>query len=328
MSQSRRELKVGAFILMCLILLGVLLLQFSKGNTLFRKTYLVTLDAGNVAGLRADAVVLMSGVKVGTVMRTELSPQGTNVLIHLKIYGEYIVRDDARFAIESSGFLGDQYIAIYPELSQGKPLTNGATAYVEAPFNLQEAARAANGFIKRMDETAKKLDGAISDVRRLVLNESTLTNLAFTVGTLKQVSQDALVTVDNINLLIKTNGEPVNVAVSNLLIFSDHLNGVARSVQAIVDTNGTQISIALSNLATSSAMLTNILGGVQSGQGLAGTLLKNQDVANNVSTITSNLAVTSANLNRLGFWHFLFYHPKSPENEKAAKFAPAPGRNP
>ncbi len=139
---------------------------------------------------------------------------------------------------------------------------------------MQEAARAANGFIKRMDETAKKLDGAISDVRRLVLNEATLTNLAFTVGTLKQVSQDALVTVDNINLLIKTNGEPVNVAVSNLLIFSDHLNGVARSVQGIVDTNGAQISTALSNLATSSAMLTKYSGRSSIRRGLGRHLVK------------------------------------------------------
>ena len=170
------------------------------------------------------------------------------------------------------------------------------------------------------------MDDAISDVRRLVLNEATLTNLAFTVGTLKQVSQDALVTVDNVNLLIKTNGEPVNLAVSNLLAFSDKLNGVARSVQGIVDTNQSQISSALSNLNTSTAMLTNILGGVEAGQGLAGTLLKNQAVANDVSTLASNLAVTSGNLNRLGLWHFLWYHPKPAENEKG-KFAPAPERN-
>ncbi|HEX3797278.1 MAG TPA: MlaD family protein [Verrucomicrobiae bacterium] len=328
MSQSRLELKVGAFVVMCLVLLAALLLQFSKGNTLFRKTYQITLDAENVAGLRADAAVLMSGVKVGTVMKTELSPQGTNVLIHVKIYGQYIIRDDARFAVESAGFLGDQYVAVYPELSQGKPLTNGSTVYVEAPFNLQEAAKSANGFIKRMDETAKKLDGAISDVRRLVLNETTLTNLSFTVGTLKQVSVDALTTVDNINQLIRTNGQPVNLAVSNLVLFSHHLNDVALQIHGIVDTNRAQISQALSNINTSTDMLTNILGSVQAGQGLAGTVLKNQEVADNVSSIVSNLAVTTGNLNRLGLWHFIWYHPKAADEDKQLKFAPAPPRQP
>jgi hypothetical protein len=38
--------------------------------------------------------------------------------------------------------------------------------------------------------------------------------------------------------------------------------------------------------------------------------LKNQEMANNVSTIASNLAVTTSNLNRLGLWHFIWYHPK------------------
>ncbi len=328
MNQPRLELKVGAFVLLCLVLFGFLLLQFSKGNTLFRKTYDITLDAENIAGLKAEAVVLMSGVKVGTVMRTDLSPQGTNVFIHIKIYGDYVIRDDAHFAIESSGFLGDQYVAIYPELSQGKPLTNGATAHVDAPFNLIEAARSADGFIKRMDATAQKLDDAISDVRRLVLNESTLTNLSFTIATLKQASQDAQITVDNINQLIRTNGAPITVGISNLVTFSDQLKGVAQSVQDVVNTNGAQISMVLSNLNASSAMLTNILGGVESGQGLAGGLLKNQPMANDVSAIASNLAVTTSNLNRLGLWHFIWYHPKPEATNASGRSPSGPGHNP
>ena len=114
----------------------------------------------------------MSGVQVGTVAETRLSPEGTNVSIYLKIYNQYIIRDDARFIIEQSGFLGDQYVAIYPGLNQGTILTNNAVAHAEEPFNLLAAARSANGFIQRIDTAAKKLDDAINDVRRLVLNEN------------------------------------------------------------------------------------------------------------------------------------------------------------
>ena len=52
--------------------MAVLLLQFSKGNTLFRQTYTVILDASNVGGLRNKASVLMSGVQVGTVSAIKL----------------------------------------------------------------------------------------------------------------------------------------------------------------------------------------------------------------------------------------------------------------
>jgi phospholipid/cholesterol/gamma-HCH transport system substrate-binding protein len=321
MSKNRLELKVGLFVFFCLVILAALLLQFSKGATFLQgSTYTVILEAANVGGLRPEAGVLMSGVKVGAVSKTVLSPQGTNVSIYLKIHSQFVLHDDALFVIEQSGFLGDQYVAIYPGLNQGQLMTNGSVAHVEPPFNLQEAARSANGFIKRLDGTAKKLDAAIDDVRRLVLNEKTLTNIAFTISTLKQVSDDALVTVDNVNLLIKTNGAPIDLAISNLVIFSSQLDSVAQSAQAIVNTNGPQIAAAISNIQTSTAILTNLLSDVQAGKGLAGGLLRNQVIADNVAELTRNLAITSSNLNRLGLWHFIWYHPKVAEtNAPSAK---------
>jgi len=323
MNKKGLEVKVGAFVFICLVVLAALLLQFSKGVTLFQHSYTVILEASNVGGLRKEAGVLMSGVKVGHVSKTVLSPQGTNVSIYLDIFSEVAVHDDALFVIEQSGFLGDQYVAIYPGLNLGPKLTNGSVAHVEPPFNLQEAARSANSFIKRLDGTAKKLDEAIEDVRRLVLNEKTLTNIAFTISTLQQVSADALMTVDNVNFLIKTNGAPIDLAISNLVLFSSQLNAVAQSAQSLVDTNGPQICAAISNVQTSTAILTNLLGEVQAGKGLAGGLIKNQVIADNVAELTSNLAVTSSNLNRLGLWHFIWYHPKSPETNSTSPRHPA-----
>ena len=74
-------------------------------------------------------------------------------------------------------------------------LTNGAEVNCEAPFNLQEVARSAAGFIQRIDETAKKLDASVTDLRRVVLNEQTLTNFAVTIDNLRSVSERAMGTV-------------------------------------------------------------------------------------------------------------------------------------
>jgi phospholipid/cholesterol/gamma-HCH transport system substrate-binding protein len=319
MSQPRLELKVGFFVLLALILMGVLMLQFSKGNTLFRQTYTVVLRASNVGGLRNKASVLMSGVQVGTVSAIKLSPGGTNVSIYLKIYSEYEIHDDARFVIEQSGFLGDQFVAIYPGENKGKLLTNLSEANAQEPFNLLEVARSASGFIQRIDHTAKNLDDAISEVRRDVLNEQTLTNLSFTIATLRQASQDALITIDNVNSVIKTNGVPIGVTISNLVNFSQRLNDFVDSAKGILNTNEPTISTTLSNLQASSATLTNLLNDVQHGKGLAGAVFENQNVADNVSNLTANLVITSSNLNRYGLWHLLFHKEKSPETNAAAK---------
>src|SRR5262245_31121370 len=100
MSQSRFEIRVGLFIFVCLALLAGLLIRFSKGASYFRPTYDIVLRASNVGGLRQKASVLMSGVQVGAVSQISLSPEGTNVMITVKIYEPYIIRDDARFVIE------------------------------------------------------------------------------------------------------------------------------------------------------------------------------------------------------------------------------------
>ena len=319
MSKPRTEIKVGFFVALALVLMALLLLQFSKGNTLFRKTYTIILKASNVGGLRNKASVLMSGVQVGSVSAIKLASGGTNVSIYLKVYSEFELRDDARFIIEQSGFLGDQFVAIYPGESKGNILTNLAEAHAQEPFNLLEVARSASGFIQRIDQTAKNLDDAISDVRKNLLNEKTLTNLSATIATLRQASLDALTTVDNINSLIQSNGVPIGATISNLVDFSHRLNDFVDSAKAVVSTNEPQISATLSNLRASSATLTNLFNGVQQGQGLAGVLLKSQGVADNVSNLTANLAVTSSNLNRYGLWHLLFHKEKPLETNAAAK---------
>lgn len=189
----------------------------------------------------------------------------------------------------------------------------------EAPFNLMEVARSTSGFITRIDDTAKKLDAAIADLRRLVLNEETLSNVAATVGTMRVASAHAVTTVDNINALVETNSVPVAVTLSNLVAFSDQLNRLST-------TNAPEISDAIKNVESASETLRSLLGELHAGKGLAGTLLKDPQVATNFATLVNNLALTSSNLNRLGLWGIL-WKPKPPRTNVVAKPIYT-GRNP
>ena len=56
---------------------------------------------------------------------------------------------------------------------------------------------------------------------------------------------------------------------------------------------------------------------LQSGQGLAGTLLQNEQLSTNVQAIAANLTITTSNLNRLGLWHFLWHHECRPQTQPA-----------
>jgi len=322
MTKSRLEWKVGVFVLVGLVLLAALLLQFSKGTTFFRPTKTILLRAPNVGGLKVRSSVLMAGVQIGTVSDIKLSPTGTNVTISLKLFDQYKIHKDARFIIEQSGFLGDQYIAILYTHNQGDFFEEGDIAEAEAPFNMQEVARAAGGFIQRVDETAKRLNDAIADVRRLVLNEQTLTNLATAVGNLRVVSERALGTVEELDALVASNSPALAYAGSNLVNFSEQLNHFAAGLSGVLATNRDQVHTAVKNIETSSDVLKNVLVELQAGKGLAGNLLKNEQLAESVTQFAKNLSITSSNLNRLGLWGILWQR-KPPRTNPPAQ---GPGR--
>ena len=323
MEKSRLEIKVGLFVFVGLALLAVLLIQFSKGTSIFRGTYELRLHASNVGGLKQRASVLLAGVQVGNVSDIQLARNGKSVTILLRIYNSYKIYHDARFVIQQSGFLGDQYVAILPTANTLPLLTNGENVECEAPFNLQETARAAAGFIQRIDETARKLNAAINDVRRLVLNEQTLTNFADTIGNLRTVSEQATNTIASLNALVVTNGTQINLAVSNVVFFSQDLIGLSDSAHELISTNGPEISASIKNIQASTEALKKLVDDLQSGRGVAGALLNNEQLSNNVQTVAANLAITTSNLNQFGLWHLLWHHePPPPKTTPGALLSP------
>jgi len=302
------QLKVGLFVFIGLVLLAVLLIQFSKSTSLFRGTYALHLHASNVGGIKPRAQVLLAGVQVGTVTDIQLSPDGKSVTLNLRIYKEYPIYQDARFAIEQAGFLGDQFVSINPTDNQPPVLTNDENVPCTAPFNLLEVARSASGFIQRIDGTAQKLDASVSDLQQEVLNAHTLASFGVAMTNMQSFSKQALEAVRDIHALVDTNRAQVGAAVSNLVYFSSELSQLGGSAQVLLATNGENLDLATKNLADMSETLKHVANDLQSGKGLAGTLLQNEALATNVQLIAANLAVTSSNLNRLGLWGILWSH--------------------
>ena len=307
-SRSYLEIKVGLFVFIGIVLLATLLLQFSKGTSAFRGTYTLKLDAVNVGGLKSRAGVLLAGVQVGIVKDIQLAPDGKSVTILLQIYKDYPIYHDARFVIESAGFLGDQFVSVVPTDNTLPMLTNNAVVPCQEPFDLQEVARGAAGFIKRMDVTAQKLDDSVTDLRAQVLNARTLSNFGVAITNMKALTEQALETVHNINGLVVTNGSQAGIAVSNLVQFSEQLTQLGASAQGVLATNSVNINAATKNIADMTVTLKQLATDVQAGKGLAGVVLQDQELATNVQNIAANLSITTSNLNRRGLWGIMWSH--------------------
>jgi phospholipid/cholesterol/gamma-HCH transport system substrate-binding protein len=319
--KTRLELRVGFFVFIGLALLGVLLIGFSKGTTLFRPTYTILLHLDDVVGLRKNAEVLMSGVKVGSVSAISLAPGGKSVTISLRIYEEFAIYKDATFRLEQSGFLGDQYVAIQPNENKKPRFQDMDEATADQAFSIQAAARTATGFVERLDHSLGKFDETLDQVRRLVLNEETLTNISSTVATLRQISEKASITVNNVNSLLASNGPALNSSGSNLVIFTEQLNQFATGLNEVLKTNSTDIHQAIKNIEDSTEQMNAILVDVRAGKGLAGSLMQNEQLSANFANIANNLSITTSNLNRFGLWGILW---KKKEPRPSQKPLPSP----
>jgi phospholipid/cholesterol/gamma-HCH transport system substrate-binding protein len=306
MNKSRQEWKVGVFVTVSLVLAAALIMKFSKSTSVFTKTYEVLLVTSNVGGIRPGASVLMAGVQVGTVGVIDLDQGGKIVTMHAQILSRYRIHEDARFTIEQAGFLGDQYIAVTPTDNEKPVIRPGQSVRCEEPFNIQEVARSGAGLMRRVEQTAAKLDVAVSRIDRTLLAEDTLTNLAVAVGNFRVVSDRALATLHSVDELVQTNASPLSTAINNLVNFSEQLETVTEELRVTFSTNRLDVTEAIQNVKKGTVQLSELLADLQSGKGLMGGILKDEQLRENFASTVSNLNIVSSNLSQ----HGLLWRPR------------------
>jgi phospholipid/cholesterol/gamma-HCH transport system substrate-binding protein len=321
MSQSRIEIKVGIFVLVGLLLLAGLSILFTKGTAFYRNTYELRLLSGNVGGIKPGAAVQMRGVQIGNVSSAKLNPDGRGVTMILKIESKYGIDSDARFEIEQSGFLGDQFIAIYPGQDAGRKLGHLDEVQARNPFNMQEAVAVATETLSKISEVTTNLNAAVHDVRRLVLTEPALQRFNTTLNRFGDIAAEAHDAMSRLNVFLASNAPSATATLSNLNSFSGQLPPLATRVHSLVESNAVEISSAIRNLETASASLTNLMHELQHGHGPAARILRDEQLAANLSAIASNLSITTSNLNRVGLWGILWKQKPPP----APKTSPSAG---
>jgi hypothetical protein len=100
--------------------------------------------------------------------------------------------------------------------------------------------------------------------------------------------------------------------VANFGEFTEKLNGVTMELQETLATNRIEITKAIKNVESATIKVNGLLTELEQGRGLAGALLKNDQLADNISQTVSNLAVFSGNLNSKGLWGVI----KKPKDKK------------
>ncbi|HXR08003.1 MAG TPA: MlaD family protein, partial [Candidatus Acidoferrum sp.] len=280
--------------------------------------------------LKPAADVMMAGVPVGKVVATELGLDGRSVDITVEILAKYRIREGASFHIDALGFLGDQYIEVTPAKEAAAPgppgayLTNGATVAGAAPFNMQEAVRSISDLVDQGQKTLKDMDKAIDSINNSILDKSTLSNFVAIITNFQSITADAASMATQVRGMLDTNVPTVNVVISNFAVLSQKLDAMADKLDRTISTNTGDVTAAVKNLKAASVSLHQLTDGLEAGQGLAGSLLKDEKMKErfegmmtNISKMAEEFGAFGRRVNESSLWHVLFHKP-TPTN--------APGR--
>ncbi|HZO85673.1 MAG TPA: MlaD family protein [Verrucomicrobiae bacterium] len=319
MTKTRFAKRVGLFVVIALGVLVALVVIFTKSGG-FKPTYELRMRAETVANLKKGSLVLMAGVPIGGVSDVDLVPGGKGVIIRAKIQQKYKIHADAQFRIEQLGFLGDQFISVYPQANAAPVLGAGAEVRLEQPFDLQQTARSATELVDEVKVIVKSLNDLAVRVDQKVLSDRNLTNVDLTLNNLAIASDKVITMVDGINTLVETNSGSIFVSVSNLVHFSEQLNTVATELSQFVATNRTELTKAINSLDNTAGTLERLAQSVDKGEGLAGALLKDDQLKNRIMNIAENLQTVSSNISRFGLLH-------KPKQSKQPQSPPYPGKS-
>ena len=320
--KSKTEWKVGLFIAISLVVAVALVLNFAKGISPLTKTYSLNLTTKNVDGIVRNAVVMMAGVPIGNVSKIKLNTDKSEVTITILIEEEFKIREGSKFHIETAGFLGDKYIGIIPTRNQDAPmLTDGATVPCEESFDLMRVARSTSGVVDQLNTATTQITNIIERIDSKLLDEKTLTDLAAGLRNLRDISENASKTIASVDLLITTNTPPIQQAIGNVVDFSKELKTAGGKLRSIIDTNRVIVNESMANIKNTTESLNKLIAAAERGEGLAGKLFADEELAQNIVTLSSNLNEVSVKLNRRGLWSVLWEDKKKKreEAEKARK---------
>jgi phospholipid/cholesterol/gamma-HCH transport system substrate-binding protein len=311
-SQKRYAGRVGIFVVLGLIVVGALMLNFSRGVGMFKGKYDLKMRTRTVAGLKPRSAVFLAGVQIGNVTSIDLDQDTKTVIVNLRILEEFPLRSDAMFTIEQIGVLGDQFVTIKPGSADAPFLKNGDEVAGAEPFNFQELARSTTDLLKRFEQLGAVVGEAIHRVNTQVLDSNTLAHVSQTLGNFEKVSDRTLTVVDGLSVIVTNNAPALALSLSNLMSFTDRMQRLAGELDQTVASNRVGLNASMNNLQDATMSLKKISADVEAGKGTVGGLLRDDGLRLQLNQVVSNLAVLSSNLNRYG----LLYKPKQPKNTK------------
>jgi phospholipid/cholesterol/gamma-HCH transport system substrate-binding protein len=276
------EFKVGVFVFAGLAMLGALVVQFGRLGEGFKTYYPLTIRFNDASGLLKGSDVLLGGARIGKVAGgPRLVGDGNGVLVPLKIYDYIKIPDTSKFTVGSSGLLGDRFVNV--TMPTGKPtkfLPANSTINGARETGIEDLTREGGALVSDLRGVVQKIDTTVSRLNEEVLSKETAENLRSSMAHLNDATS----------------------------AFAES----AKKLGPVVD----KADSAMDSTKKAADDLQKVLSSATQGKGLLATLLTNQELANDLRALVSNLRAHGV----------LFYRDSAAKPEAAGREQPKRGQ--
>jgi len=293
------QLKVGAIILLALIVLFVAILKLDTAVGLFTKRYELVALLSNASGLRVGGSVTVAGQLAGTVKSIEFLPVDEDTLRNLRVVFEIDedlkeqVRENSEAKLKTLGLLGDKILDISPGTPQFATLSAGDTITVAPTLDYEQVIAQAAGAVDDMV-------GLTSDLREItggiVRGEGTLGQLVTNRSLYTQLEETLAGTNRMLTRLQAPNGTFARLLDDPALY--NNLNGMIAAVDSLVakvSSNEGTVGQLLAdttlykNLVGITASSDSLLKLLTTGNGTPAKLLRDPVLYDNMLKMTTDL---------------------------------------
>lgn len=203
-----RSARLGVFIALALLLLGIGIFLIGKGRFIFGETYRLKSGFETVSGLADGAEVRIGGVRVGTVSSIALPQQpGGNVMVEMELAKDTLrlVRKDSTASIQTEGLLGNKFVRLNigsagaPQVHEGDSIPSKrnmdisdimakTTAVLDTANNALKNIEAATVNVKEITE---KINSGQGTLGKLVNNNEIYKELHATTARVAGTAEEA-----------------------------------------------------------------------------------------------------------------------------------------
>lgn len=288
------ELKIGIVTVAGVALLVMLIFMLGGQTGFFWQRYQLKARFPSAEGLKAGAVVRVSGVEVGQV--TAVRFIGAEVEIDLEVRKEHRERitTESRATIGSLSLLGESAVDISAS-TMGEPIADEGVvpSAPPTPGVSQLTTSAAQG-LERMNNLLGDMQEGRGTLGKLVRDDALYGELTTLVTSIQRVTEAVNKGQGTLGRLVNdpTAAKELQAALTNLNAVTRRLNEGEGSLGKLL--NDPQLASSLTSM---SKNLDDVTAKIQRGEGTAGKLINDSALYERLNAVTTRFETLMNNLN-------------------------------